>query len=192
MEGRKSGAGTEMLRCPVCCFAAEPKVDRTTVHDESSAIVKWKIKKSKWPCSINSAIIVSLKAFGANDATDFTAAVSPGNACLKTYGIEPSNQRHTASEDDVLHTQHMHNFDNALNDQEAEALFGALTCEYIRIPMLVKFFDRDHLTCLCAQKIQTLLEGGLFEPGHWGNVEGLSNAFTFAPVKHANELATEN
>ena len=172
-------------------LAADPKVDRTSIHSETSAQIKWEIEKSKWPQTMNSSIIVSLTAFDATAKMDFSAKTSAGNAGPHMYGIESSSKSRPASEDDVLHTARMENFDNALNDQETETLFGALVCEYVRVPMLLNFFDRDRLTCLCAHKIRVLLEGGIFEPGRWGKLDDLSNAFEFAPVQNAEELATE-
>ena len=47
--------GVELV--PQCCVAcssdasAEPCVDRKTIHNETSALMKWKIVKSKWPAS---------------------------------------------------------------------------------------------------------------------------------------------
>eukprot|EP01050_Picozoa_sp_SAG11_P001553 SAG11_NODE_68_length_18649_cov_29.058005_10_plen_86_part_00 len=53
----------------------------------------------------------------------------------------------------------LQNFGNSLNDQETERLFTSLVCDYVRIPMLMQFFDRDRLTTLCSGKLRALLDG---------------------------------
>lgn len=173
-------------------LAAEPRVDRKIIYTETSAMLKWKIAKSKWPSSVNTSIIVSIAGFG-NDgvALSFEAPVCPGSANPAIYGIESSRRGHPPTEDDVLHAQRLQNFNNALNDQEAEALFTTIVCPYVRVPLLFSFFDRDRLTCLCALKIRSLLEGGIFEPGAWLSEDSIQDAFAFAPVKDPAELATE-
>eukprot|EP01046_Picozoa_sp_COSAG06_P069365 COSAG06_NODE_18886_length_863_cov_1.439791_1_plen_130_part_00 len=129
-----------------------------------------------------------MSAFDEKEKIDLSAKISPGTASPHLYGITSSSGKGPPTEDDVLHTQRMQSFDNALNDQEAESLFSSLVCPYVRVPMLFNFFDRDRLTCLCAHKIRALLEGGIFEPGRWGS--SAANAFEFAPVKEPGELAT--
>lgn len=172
-------------------LAAEPRVDRKTIHNETAALMKWKIVKSKWPASINSSIIVSIGGFGESEAIDFSAPITRGNASPVLYGIESSSCNRPPTEDDVLHTQRLQNFNNALNDQEAEALFATIVCPYVRVPMLFSFFDRDRLTCLCNHKIRALLEGGIFEPSYWQPEYRMQDGFDYAPVKSPTELATE-
>lgn len=173
-------------------LAAEPHVDRKTIYKEAAAMLKWKITKSKWPSSINTSIVVSIAGFDKDaDALSFEAAVSAGDVNPQLYGIESSRRGRPPTEDDVLHAQRLQNFNNALNDHEAEALFATIVCPYVRVPLLFSFFDRDHLTCLCSLKIRALLEGGIFEPGGWLSEDSIQDAFAFAPVKDPAELATE-
>ena len=171
-------------------LASAPGVDRTKVHSEYEAELKFSIKKSKWPASVNKEIILEVNGFTSRSGLRVSAPVSPGSADPAQYGIKSTTPR-GASEDDVLHAERLDNFNNALNEKEAETLFGSLVCPYNRVPMLINFFDRDRLTCLCASKIRKLLDAGIFEPSTWAKRDDRAS-FEFAPVKEEKLLATQH
>ena len=68
------------------------------------------------------------------------------------------------TEDDVLHSPTLYNFDNNLAQEDAEAFVSALTTPYLRIPLVLAFLSDDRLGCLFNAEIQHLLLRVLFEP----------------------------
>ena len=156
------------------------KVDRTVMHQSAHTNLKFSIQKSLWPCGINTKIVLDIKGFKGEKTVEMGAPEPLGRADPKLYGIK-SSETSSVSEDDVLHTPTLQNFEHSLNDQEAEQvkasrcsptspeiaapffglvtdsledrgsfqLFTALVCPYVRVPLLVNFFDKNRLTTLC-------------------------------------------
>lgn len=78
-----------------------------------------------------------------------------------------------ASEDDILHLDKLPSFGDTLSHEESETLLSYLTCEYIRIPLVLSFFaTRDRQTYLFNPQLQVLVRAVLFEPGAWVAIGG--------------------
>ncbi|CAJ1447062.1 unnamed protein product [Effrenium voratum] len=70
------------------------------------------------------------------------------------------------TEDDVLHTPELPNFEAKLSQADSELLLSFLTVPYLRVPLLLQFFnDRSRFAALCCPRLQAMLDAVLFEPG---------------------------
>lgn len=58
------------------------------------------------------------------------------------------------TEDDVLHSPTVKNFNNNLTQEDAEAFVSYLTAPYVRIPLVLAFLNKDRLGCLFNQEIR--------------------------------------
>lgn len=91
------------------------------------------------------------------------------------------------SEDDILHAEKLPGFADTLSREESETLMSYLTCEYIRIPLVVSFFaTRDRQTYLFNPQLQGLIRAVLFEPGAWVEPSG-HRPVTMVPLRQTAE-----
>ncbi|RHY32657.1 hypothetical protein DYB32_002374 [Aphanomyces invadans] len=79
---------------------------------------------------------------------------------------------HTSSsvltEDDILHTNTLPQFQGTLSMEESEYLLCYLTVPYTRIPLVLNFFSsRDRVMYLFNTSLQSLLRAVLFEGSDW-------------------------
>ena len=70
------------------------------------------------------------------------------------------------TEDDVLHSEDLPDFSGTLSRDESEMLFSYLVVDYARIPLVLNFFaEKDRVTYLINEQLQSLLLATLFESG---------------------------
>ena len=70
------------------------------------------------------------------------------------------------TEDDVLHADELPDFSGTLSRDESEMLFSYLVVDYARIPLILNFFsEKDRVTYLINEELQSLLLATLFESG---------------------------
>ena len=85
-------------------------------------------------------------------------------------GADPSALagEHVDNEEDVLHVKDMPSFNGKLSASAAELLISYLTAPYLRIPLILNFFaSPEHIHALGQERLQTVVDGALFEPGLW-------------------------
>jgi hypothetical protein len=88
-------------------------------------------------------------------------------------GADPSNLagEEVVTEDDVLHIDALPDFGRRLSPADSELLIQYLTAPYIRIPLMLTFFnDAARMHALDSEDIQNVLDSVLFEPGPWQSV----------------------
>jgi hypothetical protein len=99
----------------------------------------------------------------------FTAMFSGGESVRRSLSPAlPSNLAGCPieSEDDVLHIETLPRFDDRLSPMQSEHLLSILTVPYLRIPLVLRFFnDRTHFSALGCPVLQAMLDAVLFEPG---------------------------
>jgi hypothetical protein len=116
-------------------------------------------KKKKEGKELFGGLFAALSAYLAPKVTR-TAKTSTDPSILA--GTEIRN------EDDVLYTRVLPSFNGRLSQKNSELLLSYLTVPYLRIPLMLNFFATEgRLTSLASPKLRAVLDGVLFEPGHW-------------------------
>lgn len=71
-----------------------------------------------------------------------------------------------STEDDVLHLPRVPTFGDRLSAADSELMLLYLTAPYLRVPLLLQFFnDRSRFGALACSQLQAMLDAALFEPG---------------------------
>lgn len=78
--------------------------------------------------------------------------------------IEGGEQKDRITEDDVLHSPTINNFQDNLTQEDAEKFVSYLTAPYLRVPLVLSFLNQDRLGCLFNMEIRCMVERVLFEP----------------------------
>lgn len=68
----------------------------------------------------------------------------------------------------MLHIKVLPDFEGKLTQSSVELLVSYLTAPYLRIPLILNFFATpEHIHALGVERLQTVIDGALFEPGLW-------------------------
>ena len=78
----------------------------------------------------------------------------------------------------------------SLNPQDTEVLVTVMTAPYVRLPLVLGFFDRTRVGALRDPQLQRMLEAVLFEPGPWRPETGGPPNPTRIPAPNRDHLAT--
>lgn len=99
------------------------------------------------------------------------------------------------SEDDVLHSKSVLDFNGSLTWQGSEQLVTYLTAPYLRIPLVSAFLNEDRLGALFQPDMRLLLERVLFEPlGHFPDIRAKKSSYQpveTAPTPDREKLGTQ-
>jgi hypothetical protein len=94
----------------------------------------------------------------------------------KVYELLCRPEHYLASartEDDVMFAPRLPDFKGRFTQEESERLLCLLTAPYLRIPLLLHFFEDDLIGSLGSLGIQQLIESALFSPGLWAAEDAL-------------------
>eukprot|EP01012_Entosiphon_sulcatum_P062087 TRINITY_DN8821_c0_g1_i1.p1 TRINITY_DN8821_c0_g1~~TRINITY_DN8821_c0_g1_i1.p1 ORF type:complete len:4205 (-),score=604.71 TRINITY_DN8821_c0_g1_i1:28-12642(-) len=123
------------------------------------------------------------------------STIGGGKKRLPRAPLSASDPSHLASqpietEDDVLHIEHLPDFNGHLKPRDCELLLQYLTVPYLRIPLILEFFaDPLRVNALRSVELQDVLESCLFDPGLWQ--EALEKQCPdFIPAPNRDHLAT--
>jgi len=75
------------------------------------------------------------------------------------------------TEDDILHSPWLEDFEGSLSQEDAEQMFTILTAPYVRIPLILEFFAQERAGSLFNERLRALLMQALFEPREWSDMD---------------------
>ena len=134
--------------------AAPQKVPKLGMYSAKKAFLNWSLAKGGK---------IEVKFFG--DEVPQVASVGEQKSLASPAAYLSADVR---SEDDVLYTRELPNFENVLYGQDCELLMTYLTVPRLRIPLVLSFFaTAERIRAFQSEAIRKLLEATLFEPGSW-------------------------
>ena len=156
-------------------FCSQLDGARPTLPEELE--LRWRVLK---PDSSSDGVLCPYKLVlqllqqeGSEETGDEVTMLLGEDAKMPVLGLERTETHPTfytlphlvATEDDVLHLRQLPDFDGHLRPSRAELLLQYLTVPYLRIPLVLDFFDADTIYSLQSEQLRALLERVLFEPG---------------------------
>jgi hypothetical protein len=173
----------------------------TTLDLAKKGKVAWHATVYKCPCNtggvtydVTMKVLGKLCRFGEQRVNDgpprspaslespnfsLRATLPPGHPArgkiqFNTPAVKKLNEVHV--EDDVLHAFALPLFDGKLSAEDSEALLTSLTCPYIRIPLVLRFFASGNVSRLFHVQLRELIHATLFEPHLWSSEGRASQA----------------
>lgn len=89
--------------------------------------------------------------------------------------LSTDNKETKFTEDDVLYTEKLPLFGDALSSEDSESLMSCLVEPYTRVPLILAYFtEKDRSSSLLSKQLCKLLMCSLFATGYYASVENLA------------------